>query len=146
MLAVAVESLQPRSVVYVDSPFTKRGGWDRERVRAEYAASKSARTAQGLRDRRPFYSERDIEVEALAAEQFDVETAVGLAAGPGGDWTPSASPPSLIVRPRPSDYVPDATADQLRARGIEVRDVPGGQHSLWYSHFDAFMAAIDDRY
>lgn len=146
VLAAAIPSLQPHSVVYVDSPFTKRGGWDRELVREEYAASKAARTAEGLRERRPFYSERDIQVEALAAAQFDVETAVGLAAGPGGDWTPTAPPRSLMVRPHPSDYISDETAHQLRARGIEVRDVPGGQHSLWYSHFDAFMVAIDDRY
>ncbi len=31
-------------------------------------------------------------------------------------------------------------------RGVEVRDIPGAAHSVWYSHFDDFMAAIDDRY
>lgn len=146
ILAAALDRLSPDSAVFVDSPFTKRGGWDPDVVRNEYAQSKAARTPHGLRAHRPFYSDRDIEYEALAAEQFDVETAVSLAASPGGDWTPSAPPRSLMVRPSPSDYVADEIAADLGRRGIEVRDIPGGEHSLWYSHFDEFMAAIDDRY
>ncbi len=29
---------------------------------------------------------------------------------------------------------------------MEVRTIPGAEHSVWYSHFTAFMNAIDDRY
>lgn len=146
ILAAAVDRLRPESVVYVDSPFTKRGEWDPELVRADYTESRASRTVEGLRARRPFYSDHDVEIEALAAEQFDIETAVSLAVSPGGDWTPSAPPRSLMVRPSPSDYITDDIAADLRRRGIEVRDITGGEHSLWYSHFDEFMAAIDDRY
>jgi len=146
VLAAALDQLAPESAVFIDSPFTKRGGWDPSVVRTEYARSKAARTADGLRERRPFYSERDIEVESRAAEQFDVESAVALAVSEGGDWTPSAPPRSLMVRPSPSDYITDDIAEDLRRRGIEVRDIPGAEHSVWYSHFEDFMAAIDDRY
>lgn len=146
ILAAALDQLAPESAVFIDSPFTKRGGWDPTVVRTEYARSKAARTAAGLRERRPFYSEHDIEVESRAAEQFDIETAVALAVSDGGDWTPTAPPRSLMVRPSPSDYITDDIADDLRRRGIEVRDIPGAEHSVWYSHFDDFMAAIDDRY
>ncbi|NHF63496.1 hypothetical protein [Microcella pacifica] len=51
-----------------------------------------------------------------------------------------------MVRPSPSDYITDDIAEDLRRRGIEVRDIPGAEHSVWYSHFEDFMAAIDDRY
>ena len=146
VLAAALDRLRPHRGVFVDSPFTKRGGWEAGVVRAEYTRSREARTAEGLRARRSFYSERDIEVETRAAEQFDVETAVALAGSPGGDWTPGVPSGSLVVRPEPSDYITAEIVADLRRRGVEVRDIPGAAHSVWYSHFDEFMAAIDDRY
>lgn len=145
-LAAAADRLTPARSVFVDSPFTKRGGWDAEVVRREYAGSKASRTAEGLRARRPFYSERDIEAEARAAEQFDVETAVALAGSPGGDWTDNVQPDSLMVRAAPSDYITDEIAADLEHRGVHVRSILGAAHSVWYSHFDEFMAAIDDQY
>lgn len=146
VLAAAVAGLAPARAIYVDAPTTARGGWDREETRAEYAASRDARTFESLRRTRPNYSEEDCRVEALAATQFDVETAAGLASGPGGDWTPSAPPASLMVRPSPSDYISDEDAARLGARGVDVRDIPGAAHSVWYGHFDEFMSAIDDWY
>lgn len=145
-LAAAAHRLTPARAVFVDSPFTKRGGWEAVVVRPDYAESKASRTAEGLRARRPFYSARDIEVEARAAEQFDVETAVALAGSPGDDWTDRVPPGSLMVRADPSDYISDDIAADLERRGVEVRSIPGAAHSIWYSHFDEFMAAIDDRY
>jgi pimeloyl-ACP methyl ester carboxylesterase len=144
VLAAAVTALKPGRAIYVDAPTTSRGGWDREETRAEYAASRTERTYENLRRDRPHYSARDCEVETRAAEQFDVDTAAGLAAASGGDWTPSSPPPSLMVRPVPGDYISDRDADALRARGVEVRNIPGASHSVWYGHFEEFMAAIDD--
>ncbi|HEY4269014.1 MAG TPA: alpha/beta fold hydrolase [Galbitalea sp.] len=146
VLAAAIAALSPESAIYVDAPTSSRGGWDRDETRAEYIASRAGRTFEALRRDRPSYSDEDCRVEALAATQFDIETAAGLAAGPGGDWTPSAPPASLMVRPSPSGYVSDEDAAVLRARGLEVRDIPGASHSVWYGHFDEFMAVIDDWY
>ena len=115
VLAAASEALQPVSAVYVDSPFTKRGGWPPETVREQYAADKAARTYEGLRQRRPFYSDEDCVVEARAAEQFDVETAVALAAGAGGDWTPNAPSRSLLLHPDPA-----ATSPRTKARNSRL--------------------------
>ncbi len=146
VLAAAIAELAPGRAIYVDAPTSSRGGWDRDAMRAEYESDRVPRTVEGLRATRPFYSERDCEVEALAAERFDPETAAGIASGPGGRWTPSSSPPSLMVRPAPSDYVSDDDARMLAARGVVVRDIPGAAHSIWYSDFERFMAAIDDWY
>jgi pimeloyl-ACP methyl ester carboxylesterase len=146
VLAAATAELAPGRAIYVDAPTSSRGGWDRDAVRAEYESDRVARTVEGLRARRPFYSDRDCEVEALAAERFDPETAAGIASGSGGTWTPSSSPASLMVRASPSDYVSDEGARMLAARGVVVRDIPGAAHSIWYSDFERFMAAIDDWY
>lgn len=146
VLAAALERLRPVDAVFVDSPFLKKGGWPSAAVRAQYSRDKEARTYEGLRDRRPFYSHEDRLVEARAAEQFDVETAVALAAGPGGDWTPGLPHRCLLVRPDPSRYLAAEEDVAFRARGIEVRTIPGAEHSVWYGDFNAFVAAIDDRY
>lgn len=146
VLAAAVDELRPARAVYVDAPTSKRGGWDRVMARAEYLADKSARSYEGLRAGRPHYSQQDCEVEAKAADQFDVETAAGLAASGGGSWTPSAPPFSMMIRPIPSHYVSDEVVDVLKGRGVEVLDVEGAEHCVWYSHFDAFMGCIDDLY
>ncbi|RZT59597.1 hypothetical protein EV140_1577 [Microcella alkaliphila] len=71
---------------------------------------------------------------------------MALSASPRDDWTPDGSTPALMVRPAPSSYISDEVAGELRARGLAVTDVPGAEHSLWYSHFDEFIAAIDGWY
>ncbi len=144
VLAAGVCEIDESRAIYVDAPTISRGGWDFDETVAEYAESRASRTYLQLRERRSHYSDHDCEVEARAAEEFDPATAARLAVGTGGDWTPSAPPASLLVRARPSDYVSDEAADLLRSRGVEVRDIPGAAHSVWYSHFDEFMAAIDD--
>ena len=146
VLAASIAELAPERAIYVDAPTSSRGGWDRDAVRAEYESDRAARTVEGLRARRPLYSDRDCEVEALAAERFDPETAAGIASATGGVWTPSSSPASLMVRVVPSDYVSDEDSRMLTARGVIVRDIPGAAHSIWYSDFERFMAAIDDWY
>jgi pimeloyl-ACP methyl ester carboxylesterase len=144
VLAAAVPRLQPGRVIYVDAPFTSKGGWDPAVVRPEYAADRAARTYEQLRRDRPSWSERDWEVEATAAERFDVDTATAIAASPGGDWTPTTPPASLVIRAYPSDYVSDESVNRLRAGGVDVRQIAGAAHSVWYSHFDEFLTTFDD--
>jgi pimeloyl-ACP methyl ester carboxylesterase len=144
LLAAAVDAglLTPALSVYIDAPFTSRGGWDLAEVTAEYAQDKRARTYDGLRASRPFYSNQDCAVEARAAEHFDPATAAAPAAGPGVSFEPE--PGSIIVRAKPSAYVDDETAALHESRGVIVRDVPGAAHSVWYSHFDQFVAALPE--
>lgn len=141
VLAAAAERMRPGRAVYVDSPFTARGGWDRDEVLADYESSKRARTYDYLRSSRQHYSDTDCEVEARAAERFDPATWAAVSAGPGGRWMPA--PGSLVIRADPSEYVSDELAAALRADGVEVVDIPGAAHSVWYSHYNEFMAALE---
>ncbi|WP_423918923.1 alpha/beta fold hydrolase [Frigoribacterium sp. 2-23] len=144
LLAAAVDAglLAPALSVYIDAPFTSRGGWDRAELTAEYEQDKRARTYDGLRASRPFYSHQDCVVEARAAQHFDPSTAASPATGPGVSFEPE--PASIIVRAQPSAYVDDETASLHEGRGVLVRDVPGAAHSIWYSHFDQFVAALPE--
>lgn len=144
LLAAAVNAgvLMPGLSVYVDAPFTMRGGWDRAELVARYEEDKRSRTHESLRASRPYYSDRDCVVEARAAERFDPATAAAPATGPASSFMPE--PGSIIVRADPSSYVDDATAELHRRRGVTVRDVPGAAHAVWYSHFDEFVAALPE--
>jgi len=144
VLAASVSLLRPGRAVYVDAPFVTRGGSDFESIRAEYELGRTRRSYEFLREHRPSWSEDDCRVEALASERFDPGTAAAIAASAGGDWTPSAPPASIAIRPVPSDYIDDRDADSLRDRGVTVRDIPGAAHSVWYSHFNEFMTAVLD--
>ena len=95
LLAAAVNDglLTPALSVYVDAPFTSRGGWDLAEVTAEYEQDKRARTYDGLRASRPFYSDQDCVVEARAAEHFDPATAAAPAAAPAGAPAPGPQAP-----------------------------------------------------
>ncbi|MFJ4220008.1 alpha/beta fold hydrolase [Curtobacterium luteum] len=144
LLAAAVDAglLAPALSVYIDAPFTSRGGWDRAELIAEYEQDKRARTYDGLRTTRPFYSDQDCVVEARAAELFDPATAASPATGPEVTFEPE--PGSIFVRAQPSAYVDDETAARHERSGVIIRDIPGAAHSVWYSHFDQFVAALPE--
>jgi pimeloyl-ACP methyl ester carboxylesterase len=140
--AVATGRLDAGITVCVDAPFGTRGGYDRAEVQAEYEAERDSRTEDRLRAEKPHYGERDCQVEARAASRFDPVTAAAIAAGPGGTWPPR--PGSIVVRADPSHFVDVATAAALTASGVDVRSIPGAAHSVWYSHFDAFVATLPE--
>lgn len=146
VLAAAVARLRPGRAVYVETPF----GPGRERLdvaafTAELQASKAARTVENLRRDRPWWSERDIAVEADAATLFDVATTASVHANRvgGRDNTPPLVAPSLLVLAEPSGYVSPEAAGRLRERGFEVRRIPGAGHSVWYGRREEFMAALE---
>jgi len=147
ILAAAVDRLEPRRAVYVDTPFgaTPATNTDTAALSAGYTASKRQRTMENLRRDRPWWSETDMRVEAEAARCFDVPTAAAVSASAAGrDFTPTAAIPSLMIRPEPSDYVSPADAAGLEAVGFSVRSVPGAGHTVWYGHVEQFMTALDD--
>lgn len=144
VLAAAAKELRPDLAVYVDAPFRSRGGWDRAEAIAEYEKDRRERTYERLRARRPHYREQDCIVEARAAERFDPVSAASIAASAGGAWPPSAG--SIVIRPEPSDYVDAELAAALAEQGVQVRSIPGAAHSVWYSHFDEFVAALPEAF
>ena len=145
ILAAALSRLEPERVVYIDTPFgPSRADIDADALSSAYAAARSRRTLERLRQQRPDWKERDRTVEAEAAQLFDVPTAVSLLASAAGqDYTPPANVPSLMIRSDPSRNVPPEAIARLEQRGLLVRSVPGADHSVWYGHHEEFMRALD---
>lgn len=143
LLSQSLRALAPAAAVYVDNPFSVTGGEDEATSRAYYETAVATRTVLHLRESRPSWSETDREVEERAAQRFDIETAVALDASPGGTWLPNVPPRSLVIRAEPSRFVSDTQAESLRHDGADVHSIPDAAHSVWYSHFDYFMAALE---
>lgn len=141
VLAAASDELRPSVAVYVDTTCAFDGEHDRAAMTAEYQRGSGERTRERLLASRPFYSAADARVEARAARRFDPATAASVSLS-GSRWTPAAG--SIVLRADPSVWVDDDDARALRSRGVDVRDVPGAAHTIWYSHFDAFLAALPE--
>lgn len=144
--AAAYPRLQPRRVVYVDTPFgPSRTLGDPAQLVVKYQAAADRRTPLQLAGDHPDWHPEDRQVEASAAAAFDPATSVALLRSAAGhDYTPTAAgPPTLMIRSQPSRCVPDELADRLRGRGWEIRDVPGADHLVWHGHLDGFLAALD---
>lgn len=140
VLAAAREELRPARTVLVDAVPRFRGSGDRAELLAGYARDRLTRTEGELRRTRPHYGDEDVRVEAAAADAFDPETAAALASSADGAWPLPAG--AVVIRARPSVYVTDEDAGALAEAGVVLRDVPGAAHSVWYSHYDAFMTAL----
>jgi pimeloyl-ACP methyl ester carboxylesterase len=140
VLAATLPDLRPEHAVLVDAPTSSRGGWDRDDVRAEYEQDRRARTFDGLLLTHPHYNEQDARIEADAAQSFDPDTAAASASATGGSWPPPAG--TIVIRAMPSDYVSDEAAAVMRSNGVIVHDLPGAIHSVWFSHFEEFIALI----
>jgi pimeloyl-ACP methyl ester carboxylesterase len=146
VLAAAVPKLQPARAVYVDIPLTATPGPPRtaDELTAKFTTAQAGRTTEALRISKPAWSETDREVEATAAQQFDIATAVALELGDNQHQAPTADTPSLVIHADPSRYVSATRAAELVAESFTVRAIPGADHTIWYSHFDQFMATLDE--
>lgn len=143
VLAAAAPRLEPGLAVYVDAPLALQGGHDRASLISQYEHDRRARMSPAeLRKLRPFYSVDDASVEARAAERFDPPTAASVSCGEDGHWT--AAPGSIVVRAEPSAWVTDEDARRFEHGGVTVRSIPGAAHTVWYSHFEVFTAALPE--
>ena len=143
VLAAAAPRLDPELAVYADAPLALQGGQDRAALVAQYEHDRHTRMEPAeLRRLRPFYSVDDATVEARAAARFDPATAASVSCGADGHWT--AAPGSIVVRAEPSAWVTDEDARRFEHGGVTVRSIPGAAHTVWYSHFEVFTAALPE--
>lgn len=143
VLAAVAERMPVTVAAYLDTACAFTGGADQRALAAEYEVDRRRRTDPAwLRRTRPFYSATDAVVESRAAERFDPMTAASISAG--GDVAHELEPGSILVRARPSGFVSDKDAAQAASRGVLVRDIADAAHSVWYSHFDEFCAALPE--
>ncbi|TCN31079.1 alpha-beta hydrolase superfamily lysophospholipase [Kribbella orskensis] len=148
VLAEALPALQPSRAVYVDVPFEgPTPGQTADMLWSRFSEAKAGRTFDWLRQSKPGWSEEDCRVEAEAARQFDVGTAVALEVAYSNQArsaeVTTTGVPSLLIRAEPSHYVSAERATELEACGFTVRSIEGAGHSVWYGHFEEFMTALD---
>lgn len=143
VLAEAAGELHAEVAVYIDASLALVGGQNRSRLTEQYARDRCARSSvEDLRASRPFYSARDAAVEARAAERFDPATMASVSCGNDHEWLPDAG--SIGIRADPSSWVTAADVARFERRGIDVRSIPGAAHTVWYSHFDEFIASVPE--
>lgn len=145
VLAAAAEQLTPALAVYVDASLALAGGADRTALTVAYEHDRRARMSPAaLRASRPFYTAEDAAVEARAAERFDPATSASISCGPDQSWDAAAG--SIVIRADPSAWVTDEDARRFEEGGVEVRSIPGAAHTVWYSHFTEFTAALPEMF
>ncbi|HEY3560469.1 MAG TPA: alpha/beta hydrolase [Kribbella sp.] len=144
VLSNALPRLRPERVVYVDVPLDAGGPpASPDELKARFTESQAARTEARLRATRADWTAEDCRLEAQAAEQFDVATAVALESSYVGHAVAEPPVPSLVIHADPSRYVSPARARELQTLGYHVRSIPGAGHCVWYGHLDAFLKALD---
>jgi pimeloyl-ACP methyl ester carboxylesterase len=144
ILARGAGRLEVRRAVFVDVPLRLPPGRPRQETEQLLADIKTQRTLEWLRRERPHWSDRDCEIEAEAAEMFDVATSLSLVGSLRGmEHPPPTGMPSLAILPEPSEHVPPDDVSRLRDLGVEVRKIPGAGHTVWYGHVDEFLHALD---
>lgn len=143
VLSASAHRLALDLAVYVDTTGEFTGGADRDALIAQYAEDRERRSDPAwLRQSRSYYGEYDAIVEAQAAQHFDPATAANISAGPDGLFPPGKG--DIIVRASPSSFVTDDDAARMRARGVDVRSIPGAAHTVWYSCFEEFVAVLPE--
>lgn len=143
VLAAAADRLPIELAVYVDTTCSFHGGADRAALTADHEADRQRRRDPSwLRATRPFYSETDALVEARAADRFDAATAASISCGPDVCHAPGRG--SILVHADPSTFVSAEDAERMTASGVDVRRVAGAAHTVWYSHFHEFIAALPE--
>ncbi|MFG1808146.1 alpha/beta fold hydrolase [Streptomyces sp. NPDC049040] len=97
-------------------------------------------TRTEIRAANPHWEDEAVDDEVRCLESWDPDTLAVLEPPPG--LPVSAPTPSLVLLADPSERVPAARQEQLRARGFILRTVPGAGHSIHRDDFPGFMAAL----
>lgn len=142
---LAAAALDAEVTVYVDSALSFAGGHDRAELTDRYANDRSQRQDPArLQMSRPFYSATDTEVEALAATRFDPATSASISCGDDVTLTPGKG--SILVHAEPSNWVADDDKRLFAEQGVSVRGIRSAAHTVWYSHFEEFTAAVPEMF
>ncbi|MEU3569904.1 alpha/beta hydrolase [Kitasatospora sp. NPDC036755] len=137
-LADAVERLKPARAVYVDP------AWRFAQVGVDPRLMVQLRdlTREQIVGLSPTWEPADVDDEIAAAAVWDEDSAWGMADG-RTDLPARPAVPSLVVLAGRSVLIDAASAEVLRARGFEVRTVPGTGHTVHRDDPAGFLAALD---
>lgn len=142
---LAAAAIDAEVTVYIDSALSFDGGDDRAQLTRRYAQDVRRRQdASWLRRSRPFYSARDAEVEARAADHFDPATSASISCGDDVVLNPMRG--SILVHAEPSAWVSDDDKHRFAEQGVSIRGIRFAAHTVWYSHFDEFAASVPEMF
>ncbi|MEV7597039.1 alpha/beta fold hydrolase [Kitasatospora sp. NPDC089797] len=135
----AVERLAPARAVYVDPAwrFGAAAGVDP----ALFVQFRDA-TREQITTLNPRWAGADVDVELATLAAWDPDSALAMP-GQESDLPTAAAVPSLVVLADRSFLVGAEDAELLRARGFQVRTVPGAGHTVHRDDHDGFMTALD---
>ncbi|MEU7000946.1 alpha/beta fold hydrolase [Nonomuraea sp. NPDC046570] len=141
-LAVAVERLRPGRAIYSDPAFRLprlEGGTPMTDLMAQFKEA----TVEQVAAMHPGWSAEENAVEVEMLELWDPRTALSLSEIVGSDHTPEPVVPSLVQLADPSFLVSPEYAEELAAKGFEVRVVKGAEHTIHRHLFEDFLTGLD---
>lgn len=142
---LAAAAIDAEVTVYIDSALSFAGGDDRAQLTRPYAQDVRRRQdTSWLRRSRPFYSARDAEVEARAADRFDPATSASISCGDDVVLNPMRG--SILVHAEPSAWVSGVDKRRFAEQGVSIRGIRSAAHTVWYSHFDEFAASVPEMF
>jgi pimeloyl-ACP methyl ester carboxylesterase len=137
-LVGAVGRLRPTRAVYVDPGWRL---WQAGLDPKEWVAEKRV-TREWIVARNPRWEAADVEAKLAGLAHWDPDTALALV-DQRSDLPATPAVPSLVVLADGSVLVGAEQAGTLRARGFEVRTVPGAGHNPHRDDHEGFLAALD---
>jgi pimeloyl-ACP methyl ester carboxylesterase len=144
-LGIASERLAARSYVYLDpawriTPEQDRSFGEEWREWLTWTSIDQLQARLGQR-----WPADDLALRWDSMWLTDPEAIPGLACGGGYDLSPrNPAAPSLVVAAGLSDFITDAHAVELRARGIVVRAVPHSGHSLFREDLPRLLVIMNE--
>ncbi|QYN18807.1 alpha/beta fold hydrolase [Amycolatopsis sp. DSM 110486] len=143
-LAVAAHAIRPGSAVYLDPAWRMSAEQDK-RSRVEWSSWLEWTEPAQLRARLgESWPRDDLALRWDSMWRTDPAAIPGLAAGAGYDHSPEPAPwPALVLGADGSEYITEAHAQELRARGVTVETVAGSGHSWFRENFAGFLRRLD---
>lgn len=142
VLGLTVAELRPKRAVYSDPAWPLSTNPALGEIR-QFAAATKGVTREQIAEMNPRWAPEDLDTEIESFAAWDVRVVDGLIENVRDFTPPEAVVPSLVQLADPSMLITPDMFDGLRARGFEVRSVPGTGHCIHRDDLDGFFATLD---
>lgn len=141
ILGEVVDRLRPSRAVYSDPAW--RGEPSGPDAREFFSAFKDS-TAEDIRSRSPRWSDDDVRADLNAFRHWDLDTLDAVDGLHTVDRMPTTTVVPSLLQLGGDSFIRTPTLEaDARARGFEVRVVPGAGHNIHRDDLDGFMTSLD---